>query len=94
MGVALPNTVTVESMPFRQVTRNELITSLLAETPIVESRDGVERGYFMDKRGDGVPIILAESEMLSGRKPVYRLIDDSELLLTIFSDTPREHQAN
>jgi predicted HTH transcriptional regulator len=91
---ALPNTVTVESMPFRQVTRNELITSLLAETPIVESRDGVERGYFMDKRGDGVPIILAESEMLSGRKPVYRLIDDSELLLTIFSDTPREHQAN
>ncbi len=83
---ALPNTVTVESMPFRQVTRNELITSLLAETPIAETRDGIGRGYFMEKRGDGVPIILTESETLSGRKPVYRLIDDSELLLTVFSD--------
>ncbi len=34
---------------------------------------------------DGVPIILRESRRLSGREPVYRLIDDSELLLTIFS---------
>ncbi len=86
---ALPNTVTVESMAFRQVTRNELITSLLAKTPMVEIHGGIERGYFMEKRGDGVPIILAESERLSGRKPVYRLIDDSELLLTVFSDTPQ-----
>ena len=39
----------------------------------------------MEKRGDGVPIILDESEKLSGKKPVYKLIDDSELLLTIYS---------
>ena len=32
---------------------------------------------------DGVPIISSESERLSGKKPTYRLIDDSELLLTI-----------
>jgi hypothetical protein len=38
----------------------------------------------MDKRGEGVPIILSESEKLSGRLPKYRLIDDVELLLTIF----------
>ena len=43
------------------------------------------RGFYMEKRGDGVPIILDESEKLSGRKPIYRLIDDSELLLTIYS---------
>ncbi len=90
---ALPNTVTVESMAFRQVTRNELITSLLAETPIAGVRDGIKRGYFMEKRGDGVPIILAESETLSGRKPIYRMIDDSELLLTVFSDAAERLRA-
>ncbi len=82
---ALPNTVTVESIALRQATRNELITSLLAETPVAETVGDVGRGFYMEKRGDGVPIILSESEKLSGKKPVYRLIDDSELLLTIYS---------
>ncbi|MFH1006463.1 MAG: ATP-binding protein [Candidatus Latescibacterota bacterium] len=82
---ALPNTVTIESMALRQATRNEMITSLLAETQVAEVVGEVRRVYYMEKRGDGVPIILSESENLSGKKPVYRLIDDSELLLTIFS---------
>jgi predicted HTH transcriptional regulator len=81
---ALPNTVTIESMALRQATRNELITSLLAETPIAEAIGDVGRGFFMEKRGDGVPIILHESTKLSGQEPKYRLIDDSELLLTIW----------
>ena len=81
---ALPNTVTVDSISLRQATRNELITSLFAETPVkTVGEDG--RGFYMEKRGDGVPIILNESEKLSGKKPVYRLIDDSELLLTFFA---------
>ncbi len=82
---ALPNTVTVESMALRQATRNELITSLLAESPIAESIGDVGRGYYMEKRGDGVPIILSESVKLSGKTPLYKMIDDSELLLIIFS---------
>ena len=82
---ALPNTVTIESIALRQATRNELITSLLAETPVAETVGDVGRGYYMEKRGDGVPIIFNESVRLSGKKPAYRLIDDSELLLTIFS---------
>ena len=82
---ALPNTVTVESMALRQATRNELITSLLAETPIADGLGDVGRGFFMEKRGDGVPIILHESTKLSGKEPKYRLIDDSELLLTIWA---------
>ena len=81
----LPNTVTVDSMALRQSTRNELVTSLLAETPVAETIGDVGRGSYMEKRGDGVPIILRESERLSGKTPVYRLIDDSELLLTIYS---------
>ena len=82
---ALPNTVTIDSIALRQATRNELITTLLAETPVAETIGGVGRGFYMEKRGDGVPIILNESERLSGKKPTYRLIDDSELLLTIYS---------
>lgn len=81
----LPNTVTIDSIALRQATRNELITSLLAETPVAESIGDVRRGFYMEKRGDGVPIILHESEKLSGKIPLYRLIDNSELMLTILS---------
>lgn len=82
---ALPNTVTVESIALRQATRNELITSLLAESPVAETIDDVGRSFYMEKRGDGVPIILNESTKLSGKTPVYQLIDESELLLTIYA---------
>ncbi len=82
---AIPNTMTVDSLPLRQASRNELLTSLLARCP---ATFGKHRGWLMDKRGEGVPIILSESEKLSGRRPVYRLIDDAELLLTIFPVEP------
>jgi hypothetical protein len=47
--------------------------------------EGSKRVYIMDKRGEGVPIILMESEKLSGIKPEYLLIDDTELRLTVFA---------
>jgi predicted HTH transcriptional regulator len=82
---AIPNTMTIESLPLRQAARNELLTSLLARCPMpFESFPG-DREFLMDKRGEGVPIILSRSEELSGRRPKYLLIDDSELMLTIFS---------
>ena len=82
---SLPNTVTIDNIALRQATRNELITSLLAETMVAETVGDVGRGFYMERRGDGVPIILNESERLSGKKPIYQLIDESELLLTIYS---------
>jgi len=85
----LPNTVTIDSLPLRQATRNELATSLLARCPVGEDDQSVGRQFLMEKRGDGVPIILFESEKLSGRTPLYRLIDDSELLLTIYAAVGR-----
>ena len=39
----------------------------------------------MDKRGEGVPIILSASGRLSGKRPEYKLLGESELLLTIHS---------
>lgn len=87
---ALPNTLTIDSIALRQATRNELITSLLADTPIAESIGNIGRGFYMEKRGDGVPIIFEESFKLSGRRPEYRLIDDAELLLTIWAYQPTQ----
>ena len=42
----------------------------------------------MDKRGEGVQIILDRSERLSGSRPVYRMVDDSELVLVIPAAAP------
>ena len=85
---AIPNTITIESLHLRQATRNELLTSLLARCPVSFTDFPGERKFLMDKRGEGVPIILSESEKLSGRLPEYRLIDDTELLLIIFAAQP------
>ncbi len=82
---ALPSTLTVDNIYLRQSTRNELVTSLLSETPMAESIGDIGRSSYIEKRGDGVPIILDESERLSKKKPTYELIDDAELLLTIYS---------
>ena len=81
---SIPNSMTIESLYLRQSSRNELITSLLARCPInVETYS--KRRYLMDKRGEGVPIILSESYALSGKMPEYTLIDDTELRLVIFA---------
>jgi predicted HTH transcriptional regulator len=90
---AIPNTMTVESLPYRQAARNEAITSLLAQCPIpVDDQVLTDRNAMMDKRGEGVRVILDSSERLSGKHAYYRLIDESELLLVIpaasFSDAP------
>lgn len=81
---AIPNTMTVESLPYRQSARNEAITSLLAKCPIPDDDQAfTSRSAMMDKRGEGVQIILDGSERLGGKRPFYRLIDESELLLVI-----------
>lgn len=49
---------------------------------------GSRRDFIMDKRGEGVPIIITESEALSGKRPEYQLIDEAELKLTIFAAEP------
>ena len=82
---SIPNTMTIESLLLRQSSRNELLSSLLARCPMNFDATGSRRSFIMDKRGEGVPVIISESLELSGKKPEYTLIDDSELLLTVFS---------
>ncbi|TAN08688.1 MAG: transcriptional regulator [Rhodanobacteraceae bacterium] len=81
----LPNTMTPESLRFRQSARNEALTSLLARCPVDDIGAPNHRSHIMDKRGEGVGIILDRSEKLSGRAPKYELMDNSELRLTIYA---------
>ena len=87
---SLPNNLTVESMETRQVTRNEALTSILARVPVGGIRGSEDRQYFMERRGDGVPIIRRETWELCGKLHKYQVIDDSEVRLTIPAAT-QEH---
>jgi len=80
---SLPNNLTVESMSQRQSTRNEALASAMARIPVGVTPGGEDRRYFMERRGDGVPIIRRETWELCGKHPEYRVIDDSEVLLVI-----------
>lgn len=90
---ALVNSMSIESLSVRTATRNERITNLLAECPLPESFGDLGRTSMMERRGDGVDIILSESEKLSGKRPVYRILDDAEVMLTIFAaELPNQEQ--
>ena len=80
----LANTLTTDNMDLRQYSRNEMIVSLLTRCPAQPAGD-VGRTHPMDRRGDGVPVIIEASKQLPGRTPVYTLIDDSELRLVIWA---------
>ena len=82
---ALANTLTVENLRYSQATRNELLARLLSEITLDDDLGRqVVRRHFLERRGEGVGIILNESETLSGKRPVYELFDE-ELRLTIFA---------
>ncbi|MFZ4614766.1 MAG: ATP-binding protein [Rectinemataceae bacterium] len=89
---AIPNSMTIASMPLRQSTRNELITSLLARCPVDASEGALGRQLMMEKRGEGVPIIFEETIALTGQRPEFRLIDEVELLVTIPSAQLRPNE--
>ena len=85
---SLPNNLTIESMSERQSTRNEVLTSVLGRMDAGSIEGAGRRRYFMERRGDGVPIIRRETRELTGREPEFRLIDGSELCLTLPAAEP------
>ena len=75
----LPNTLTLDDMPYRTFTRNQLLVSFLSR--IRSKRTGQ---VFLESRGEGVRIILQDGEAYSGRRPMYELFGD-ELRLTLWA---------
>ena len=86
----LVNSMELGLLADRQATRNETLVNLLRLISVPRDQAEIEtaRQTFMDKRGEGVPIILERSEAHSGKRPEFRLLGDSELLLTIFAAGP------
>ena len=82
----LAGSLTVETLAYRQSTRNETIAALLARcaVPCIAGLD-THSERLMDRRGEGVPAILDRSEEISGKEPDYQLFGDAELLLTIYA---------
>lgn len=80
---ALPNSQTIDSLPVRTATRNELLTSLLSRCPV--AIDGIARRSVLEKRGEGVPLLMQRSTELSGRQPQYELLGEAALKLTIYA---------
>ena len=90
---SLPNNLTVESMASRQSTRNEALASVLARMPVGRTRGGEDRHYYMERRGDGVPIIQRETWELCRKYPKFQVVDDSEVLLVIPAATQERSPA-
>jgi predicted HTH transcriptional regulator len=84
----LPNTLTLENMPYRVFTRNQLLVNFLSRM-----RSQHTGRAFLESRGEGVRRILEESERHAGRRPEYCLLGE-ELLLTIWAKrSPHEGTA-
>lgn len=78
----LVGTLSPDNLHLRQSSRNKVIAYLLMRC---RAPGGLGKSNFTDRPGEGVPIILNESQELSGRLPRYSLINDSELKLVIWS---------
>lgn len=79
----LPNSLTVDSMDANSISRNETLVNLLSRyypaDPVTRRQNLIER------RGEGVPTIIAASERLSLRRPLYEQINHTELKLTLYA---------
>ena len=79
----LPNGMTVEGMEASQATRNEVIASVFGRIPVSDVPGADHRRYLMERRGDGVSIILQQTRETSGIQPEYKVVDDSSLVLSV-----------
>ncbi len=84
-----PNGLKLNALAYRQASRNNTVSSLLARCPVPAGIPGLEttRTTLMDRRGEGVGVVLRYSQKHSGLVPTYELFDDAELRLTIFAAT-------
>ncbi len=90
----LPNGMTIDMMISKQSTRNETLASVFGRLPVSSIPGSEHRRYMMEKRGDGVSLIVKSTREICGTAPVYEMVGDANLVLTIpsakFELTPAE----
>ena len=79
----LPNGMTIEGMESSQATRYEVLASVLGRIPVGDVPGSRHRRYMMERRGDGVSIIITQTRETAGIEPACRVIDESSLVLAI-----------
>ena len=79
----LPNGMTIEGMEASQATRNEVIASVFGRIPVGDVPGSERRRYLMERRGDGVSIIRKETRETAGVVPEYKVVDESNVMLSI-----------
>lgn len=85
----LSNSLTIDGLMDNTVTRNEALVNLLSR--YYSAREEAGRQALIERRGEGVLKIIYSSKALSGKEPEYKMIDDAELLLTIYAASkPRQ----
>ena len=72
----LPNTLTLDDMPYRTFTRDQILINFLSR--VRSKRTGQ---VFLESRGEGVRKILEDGEAYSGRRPEYELFGDELRLM-------------
>ncbi len=82
----IPNTLEPESLLHVQLSRNEFVSSMLAKCPIPANvpRLLTKRNTLMDKRGEGMRIIVDNSLTISGRRPKFGMIGAAQFCVTIY----------
>ena len=80
---ALPNGMTIANMEVSQSTRNDVIASVFRRLSVSDIPGSEKRQFLMEVRGDGVAAIVRATRETAGRDPVYQLIKESNLVLTI-----------
>ena len=86
---SLPGTLTVDTMRKYPQSRNETLAAMLGRIKIPENFYAAgDRERFLERRGEGMAIIFDETRQLTGREPVYEMLDDAELFLTLPAAPP------
>ncbi len=84
----LSNSMKVDDLRTSQFTRNELLASRLGQCPVGDVPGAGGREYFIQRRGEGIPVIEDETFALAGRKPVFELIGERELKVSLPAASP------
>jgi len=79
----LPNGMTIGMMISKQSTRNETLASVFGRLSVDSIPGSDHRRYMMEKRGDGVSLIVKSTRENCGIEPVHEIVGESNVVLTI-----------
>lgn len=84
----LCNSMSTSDLRTSQFTRNELLASRLGQCAVGKVSGAGDRQYFIERRGEGIAVIQDETLALAGQYPVFELIGQRELKITLPAASP------